>query len=441
MDLIEVQVERLGSSGEGIAHHAGKVVFIPGTVPADHVRAKIVVDKKNYAQAELKEILSPSPDRIAPPCAVAFECGGCPLMMTTYPFQRSYKRQKVVDALQRVGKLKNFQVQECLESPEVLHYRNKIQLPVRGRAGRLEVGLFAHRSHRLIPIQTCWIHRHEGQKALQALIEILNKEKIEPYDPQNRQGLLRHILVRTSHDTGDVLIVLVTHGAPTDSLVRAANTLLTGMPKVQGVVANINTRCDNVILSHQEVLLAGADHIFEKLNGYSFKVSARSFFQVNPLQAENLYRHVVDHLPSTASHTLLDLYCGVGTLSLIASPYFQEVIGVEVVDRAVTDAKDNAARNKIAHARFLCDDVAKCIPTLPNADTVFLNPPRQGCAPEVLYALLKKRPPCLIYISCDPATLARDLAILVEGGFTIETITPFDMFPQTSHIETVVVLR
>ncbi len=441
MSLVEIQIESLGSSGEGVGHHEGKVVFVPGAIPSDRVQAQITINKKNYAQAALKVILSPSADRITPPCSVAFECGGCPLMIASYPFQKSYKRQKVIDAVTRLGKLKNIEVQECVESPELLHYRNKIQLPVRGQAGSLEVGLFAHRSHRLIPIQTCWIHRHEGQKVLQTLIELLNAARIEAYDPSTHQGHLRHILVRTSCHDDTALVVLVTYGKPLPQLFAVAKALVSAMPSVQGVVANINQRHDNVILGSGEVLLAGQDHIFEKLNSYLFKVSARSFFQVNPLQAENLYRHVMAQLPLTPSKTLLDLYCGVGTLSLIASPHFKEVIGVEVVERAVIDAQENAKRNDVGHARFLCGDVAKLIQDLPQADVVFLNPPRQGCAAEVLHSLLQKRPLCLIYISCDPATLARDLAILVEGGYAIAKVTPFDMFPQTSHVETVVVLR
>lgn len=421
-DQIILSIHRLGIHGEGVGSFEGFTIFVDGALPGETVKAKVTEVRKNYGRAEVIEFLEKSPYRVKPICPVFGRCGGCQLMHLDYTQQLETKRQRVIDALQRIGKI-TADVHPCVPSPAPLAYRNKIQLPyVDGR-----LGLYAFNSHDLVEIEKCFIHCPLGEKAFQHIQEILTKSP-----PEN----LRHVLIKTAVHTNQILVILVTEG---ESNVKAlGDEIKRCMPEIKGVVQNINQEPGNVILGRMNRTLAGEGSIFDTICGLTFRVSPASFFQVNPAQAENLYRKALEACELQGTETVLDAYCGVGTVSLLLAQKAKKVIGVESVAEAIADAKDNARLNKIENVEFTCAFAENF--DLPASDVAVINPPRKGCDPLFLAKLIELKPKRLVYISCDPATLARDLVILQTGNYQIKDVQPFDMFPQTVHVETVVSL-
>ena len=404
-------------SGEGVGTYEGLTIFVEGALPGERVRARIVLKKSSYAKAELLEILDGSPDRVKPICPVFGKCGGCQIMHMAYEAQLLLKRKKVVDAFLRIGKLQDFQVAQCVASPKPLYYRNKIQLPVNEN---LEVGLYAKGTHNIVPIETCYIQSDAGNKILDG-IELCTG--------------LRHILIRSNYK-GETLIVLVTREKATEKI-KALAKKISQKESVRGVLHGVNARDDNVLRSDAYTLLQGEDCIDEEVLGIKVSISPASFFQVNLEQAEHLYRKAFELGCLTLNDTVLDAYSGIGVFSIYLAKQGVKVIGIEIVESAVLDAKANALKNGVS-AEFLLGKVEDLIETVQNVDVIFLNPPRKGCEEIVLQASIAKNPRSIIYTSCDPATLARDLKILAGFGFTKVFAYPFDMFPQTMHVETVV---
>lgn len=418
MEEINLKIERLGINGEGVARSQGFTVFVDGALPEETVRARLYEKRKSFGRAVVEEMLTVSPQRVKPPCPHFGRCGGCQLMHLSYPEQLNYKRQRVVDALERIGKLLSVTVFPCIPSPLTLGYRNKIQLP----GG---VGLYARNSHDLVEIDQCLIHCELGEKAFQEIRRIV-------------KGLeLRYLMIKTAVNTNQVLVVLVT--SSDIDLSGIAAKILASMPEIKGVVQNINSTEGNVALSGEFRTIAGQGEIEEELMGLRFKVSPASFFQVNPLQAQNLYQKTLDLADLKGDETVLDAYCGVGTLSLLLAKKAGKVIGVESVSQTIDDAKENAKRNGISNVEFHCAFAENF--SLEKIDTAILNPPRKGCDPLFLEKLALSSPTKILYISCDPATLARDLAILETKGYKTEEAHPFDMFPQTAHVESLALLR
>jgi 23S rRNA (uracil1939-C5)-methyltransferase len=428
---ITLDIKRLGIHGEGIGDFNGFTVFVDGALPGETVTASIDEVRKNFARGKVVSYQKTSPHRVSAPCPVFGRCGGCQIMHLAYPQQLETKRQRVVDALERIGKLYEVPVGPCVPSPDPFAYRNKIQLPV-VIDDVLRMGLYAFNSHDLVEIEKCYIHCSLGEKAFVEVKKIL---KAEP-DPS-----LRHVLIKTAVQTNQVLVILVTQGEGSLSLPSIAEKIMESMPEIKGVVQNINTASGNVILGKTFRTLAGHSSIVDKICGMHFKVSPASFFQVNPPQAENLYHKALELCSLKGDETVLDAYCGVGTFSLILAAHAKKVIGVECVADAITDAQENAKRNKISNAFFTCAQVEDFIGTLEAIDVAVLNPPRRGCDPQFLEKLALLKPSCIVYISCDPATLSRDLAILKERGYAVDTVQPFDMFPQTVHVESIAKLR
>lgn len=438
---MKVKINNLGSSGEGVGRHEGKPVFVDGALPDEVVEVELTVEKKTYSKGRLSQLLESSPHRIDPPCPVFGRCGGCQLQHLSYAQQLEAKRLRVEEALRRIGGFQDIQVEECRPSPTPYHYRNKIQLrAATGKNGQLELGLFAKGSHKLVTMDHCLIHCELGEQIFQLLRQVLPGSGVSAYDPLTRSGELRTVLVRTAVKTGQALLVFVTNGPASKKLREVSQDLLTRCPPLRGVVNNINTRSDNVILGEEYRSLAGDESIHETICGLDFKVSPASFFQVNPQQAEALYACAQDFAQLSHSDTLLDAYCGVGTLSLMMASQCQEVIGIECVPEAIEDAKANAERNGVSNARFRCGRAEELVDQLEGVDVVLMNPPRGGCDQVFLQGMLKLAPSRMVYISCDPATLARDLAYLKQHGYEIDRVRPYDMFPQTMHVETVVAL-
>ncbi len=405
-------VKGLGSHGEGVCTlDDGLTLFVEGALPGEEVEVEITQRKLSYAKGRLLNILKPSPDRVDPICPVFGKCGGCQLMHLSYEAQLKAKQQQVIDALQRIGHL-DVPVAPCRPSPSPLAYRNKIQLPV----ARGKMGLYARGSHEVVPIKRCYVHNPLGEEIF---------SKIKP--PEEA----RYVLIRTALATKQVLVLLVTSGPPPK---ECAEKIFALSPHIVGVVHNYNPHSTNRVFGHKFTILCGRGTIEEHLLGCRFRLSAPSFFQINPLQAEVLYARVLEHIGS--AKTLLDAYCGVGTLSCLAAKQIDCVIGVECVPEAIFDARENAKLNQINNVTFQCAKIEDI--SLPKTEALILNPPRKGCDARLLEKIAAER---IVYISCNPATLARDLAILSQRGYQIESVEPFDMFPQTSHVECVATLR
>jgi len=438
--LISCTVDGFGSSGEGVAHHNGYTLFVDGALPGEFVQVKLTESHKRYGKARLLRIIDASADRVTPPCPLFGKCGGCQLMHLSYPKQLEMKERRVVDALKRIGHIEDAIVAPCLPSPSSLSYRNKIQLPVREGASGIALGLYARGSHDLIELEGCLIHSALGETVYKLVRGQLQRSSIMPYDPVTGKGELRHVLIRTALKKEEVLLIFVTNYEPSKVLKSLAEKILASCSKVKGVVHNKQQGRDNLILGKEYQLLCGAPSIQDTLSDLTFTISPASFFQINPAQAEILYAKAVELAALTGEESVLDAYCGVGTLSLFFAQRAKQVIGVESVPEAIEDAKKNAKTNGIENVRFVTDAAETFIQTLSEIDLVLLNPPRAGCAPSFLDGIGKLSPDKLIYISCDPATLARDCHILKNYGYRIVSIQPYDMFPQTAHVESVALL-
>jgi len=412
---IEVPIHRLGINGEGVGDFEGFTLFVDGALPGETILGVVTEVRKNFGRARISEILHRSNHRVEPVCPLFGHCGGCQIMHLQYEKQLKAKRQRILDALERIGKL-TIDVLPCMASPNPLGYRNKIQLPVKDG----NIGLYAKGSHDIIDVEKCYIHCSLGEKIYAWIRKF---QQVQQF---------RHLLIRTAVKTSEVLLVFVTEDpfVPDDI-----------PPEVKGIVQCIKRSKGNRILGSEFHTLWGRAWIEEVLQGLKFRISAASFFQVNPSQAENLYAQVIEFAQLSGDEIVLDSYCGVGTLSLILSKGAKKVIGVESVPEAIDDAKANAMRNNIKNCEFYCDRAEHFIPNLESADVAVVNPPRKGCEPIFLETLAKLDPKTIVYVSCDPATMARDVSFLSEKGYQATKIQPFDMFPQTSHVECIVQLK
>lgn len=440
-EMIQLNIHGIGSHGEGVGSIDGYTLFVDGALPGETIDVKLTEKHKRYGRGELLKIHKPSSDRIEPACPLFGKCGGCQLMHATYAKQLLIKQQKVIDALERIGKLKNPTILPCLPSPSALGYRNKIQLPVQRKKEGLALGLYARSSHELIEVDHCFIHCDTGEKIYQPLAQLIKKSGLSAYDATTGKGELRHVLIKSSLHANELLVILVANASPSPLIKQLAQEILALSSTVKGIIHNLNTAPGNVILGKEYTVLEGQSQIEEKLCGLTFKISPASFFQVNPLQAENLYAKVCAFAALTGTEKVLDACCGVGTLSLILAKQAREVIGVECIPEAIADAHVNAACNGISNVSFVCDHIENFIQTLDSLDVLILNPPRKGCEVAFLAGVKKLLPKRIVYVSCDPATLARDLALLVSFGYKINAVQPFDMFPQTAHVETCVSLQ
>ncbi len=421
-----LHVTSLSSTGEGIGTLDGLKVFVDGALPGEAISIEITKQKKNYAKGRMLEVLDPSPERTEPICPLFGECGGCQVMHLQYPAQLGLKRQRVVDALERIGGFEKPHVLPCHPSPTSIGYRNKIQLPIIWDGEKKTIGMYRKNSHEIVPIERCFIQCPQGEEILELVSKRLNIPSV------------RYVLIRNAIFNDEALVVLVTDGRFSDQIQAFGKELMAAHPLIKGVVENVNKRKDNIILGKTFRPLVGRPYLTERLLNKKFKLSASSFFQVNPAQTEHLYEKAISLASIQPNETVFDAYCGVGTLALFAADHAKHVYGVECVAPAIENAMENAQLNDVSNCTFTCGLVEKLIGKF-DTDIVFLNPPRKGCEPAVLDALLKKLPKKIIYISCDPATLARDLAYLTPS-YQLDGIQPFDMFPQTMHVETVVKL-
>ncbi len=440
---IQLHIEGLSHEGEGVGRFDGFTLFVPGSVPGDTVSARVISLQKTYARALLMEIIRPSTHRVIPECASHHECGGCQLQHLAYPEQLRQKQIIVKETLLRIGGL-DIPVLPVLGMPEPWRYRNKAQVPFGSEGGAIKAGFFARRSHTIVDLDRCPIQHPANDRAVAAVRFALATTGLPVYNEADHSGLLRYVLARTSLATGETLVVLVTNGRNLPRKETLVEIIRSRLANVAGIVQNINNRRGNAILGPEEITLYGRPYITEQLGDLSFRISARSFFQVNTIQTKVLYDKVAEYAALTGRETVFDLYCGTGTISLYLSRRAHRVVGVESIPEAIADAKENARINQIFNAEFHAGRAEETLPALCRkgyrADVVVADPPRKGCDPTVLKAITNMQPDRIIYVSCNPATLARDLKSLTQNGYITTSVQPVDMFPHTSHVETVVLM-
>lgn len=523
----EVILEIIGMThdGEGVGRVEGYTLFVQGALPGEKVRAKVLKTKKQYGYAKLLELVERSQHRIAPPCPIYDQCGGCQLQHMDYTAQLEWKRQLVIDNLERIGKLRvarevsgeegaspaaggmsgqadavsagqdasdreaqvngehrnnstgihhepgagiigtglhdepgadiigtglhqepeaGIIVRSTLGMNEPWRYRNKSQVPIGVTEGGLIGGFYARGSHRIVDMETCLIQHEQNDEVVRRVKAIGRRLGITAYDEESGQGLLRHVVVKIGFATGEMMIVLVTNGERIPRMNEWITAIREELPAVVSVCQNINTRKTNVIFGDVTRVLWGREVIHDFIGDVKFAISARSFYQVNPAQTEVLYGKTVEYAGLTGEETVIDAYCGIGTISLFLAQHAKKVYGVEIVKEAIEDARANAELNGMAHVEF---DVGASEDVIPRwkeqgieADVIVVDPPRKGCDPRLLETILQMKPERVVYVSCNPSTLARDLRVLEDGGYRTVEVTPVDMFPHTVHVESVALL-
>jgi len=443
--LIDLEVTDTTIEGMGVARsQEGQVVFVPTATAGDFLRVRIVKVLKDYAYGKIEEIIEPSPHRTASDCPLFPRCGGCAFRHLDYQQEKQIKTNHVRQALKRIGKL-DIDVPEVIGCENTARYRNKAQVPVgKSPSGELAIGFYSQRSHRIIDTDDCLIQNESSIMAIKTVRQWMKQYNVPPYNETDHTGTVRHIYVRSGEKTGQVMVVLVTATRSLPFAKELVSSLRANIPGLVGVIQNINSRRTNVIMGDENITLWGTDRIFDEIDGLTFALSPHSFYQVNRCQTELLYQLVCEYADLSGEETVVDLYCGIGTISLYLARYCKKVYGVEIVPQAISDARENAKLNGIANAEFICGDAEQALTLFEEkgikADVVVVDPPRKGCSPCLLKTIVKLYPKRLVYVSCNPATLARDLKILSENGYTLKNVQPVDMFPRTAHVECVVLM-
>lgn len=504
-DNCVIEIIGMNHEGEGVGRVEGYTLFVSGALPGEQVEVKVLKTKKQYGYAKLLNVLQASPERVTPPCDIYEQCGGCQLQHLSYEGQLDWKRQHVIDALERIGKLsvakdldtdldtgkdadkgltleatvsleeslgdgaseeaKGIKVLPTLGMAEPWRYRNKAQVPIGLAVERIEQkqsrqlniniqdgdgssrligGFYAKGSHRIIDMETCLIQHEQNDDVIAHIKEIGRNLGIAPYNEETGQGLLRHVVVRIGRTTGEIMVVLVTNGDRIPKVEEWIQAITSQISQVTSICQNVNTRRTNVIFGDVTKVLWGREVIYDYIGNVKFAISARSFYQVNPEQTEVLYQKTVEYAGLTGNETVIDAYCGIGTISLFLAQHAKKVYGVEIVPEAIEDARVNAELNGMSHVQFEVGASEDVIPRWKErgveADVIVVDPPRKGCDAKLLETILEMKPERVVYVSCNPATLARDLRVLQDGGYKVVEAQPVDMFPHTTHVETVVLL-
>lgn len=438
---LTLTVSGLAYGGEGIAKHQGMVVFIPEALPGDVVEVKVLQVKKRFARAELVRLQAAGPDRVEPFCPVASECGGCSWQHLSYPGQLRAKQNFIENSLVHVARLAGVLVEPVIKAPHQQAYRHKIQIPFQASAQGFVAGFFAKQTHRVVPIEECPVQPALGNKLFRVLRELAQEYGLQGYDEVTHSGQLRHAVLRCGLHTHEALVILVTRTPEVPRIAELAQALQAAVPELVGVVQNINPELTNVILGPSFKVLTGRDHLYEEVRGLRYRISAGSFFQVNPYQMPIMAESVIAAAGLTGSETVVDLFCGVGFLTLELARKAHRAFGVESVETSIADAQANKLLNQFANVEFMASEagvgVQKLRATGMQPEVVVLDPPRKGCEPGLLRALTAWRPKRVVYVSCNPITLARDAALLVAGGYRLQQVQPLDLFPQTYHVEAV----
>lgn len=452
-----VEIKGMGYEGEGVGKIDDFTIFIPGAIKGEKVNAKIVKVNKNFAFGKLLNVIESSNYRTEPICGIYKRCGGCQLQHLSYEGQLDFKRQRVKDAIERIGKMKisnqlpaaseegNVILHDTIGMKEPYNYRNKVQLPVGEANGEINIGFYALRSHDIINMEKCYIQDEISEKIMALVKQWMIKNNIKAYDEATHTGVLRHLMIRKGFKTSEVMVVLVTRTNELPHKDEIINILNSNVKEVVSIIQNINSEKTNVILGLKSNTLWGKDTIQDYIGKFKFNISPLSFFQVNPVQTEVLYNKALEYANLTGDEIVFDAYCGTGTISLFLAQKAKKVYGVEIIPEAIENAWENAKLNNVDNVDFLVGKSEQVIPDLINkgikADVVVVDPPRKGCERVLLEAIARINPKRIVYVSCDAGTLARDLAILDELGYKTKEIQPVDMFPHTAHVEVVTLLQ
>ena len=444
-DIVTLKIEDCGIDGEGIGKADGFTVFVKDAVIGDTVRAKIMKAKKNYGYGRLEEILEPSKDRVQPECQFARQCGGCQLQALSYEKQLEFKTNKVRGHLERIGGFTDLPMEPILRMEVPFHYRNKAQFPVgKSKDGRIITGFYAGRTHSIIENRDCALGVSQNKEVLDKVISHMEKYQIQPYEETAGKGLVRHILIRYGFFTDEMMVCLILNGEklPREEVLVES---LREIPQITSIMVNVNRQRNNVILGDKVRLLWGKPYITDKIGEISYQISPLSFFQVNPYQTGRLYGKALEYAQLSGDETVWDLYCGIGTISLFLAQQAKMVRGVEIIPAAIENARENARLNDFSNTEFFVGKAEEVLPeqykkTGERADVIVVDPPRKGCDEMLLSTIIQMQPKRVVYVSCDSATLARDLKYLCERGYELKKVCPVDMFPNTVSVETVVLL-
>ena len=440
-DYIDVIFEDLTHDGNGVAKVDGYPLFVANGLPGEKAKIKITKLNKGYGFGRLIELYEESSFRVEPPCPIYSLCGGCQLQHLSYEGQLKAKEKQVRDVLERIGKLEDVQVHPVLGVENPWRYRNKAQVPIGEREGGLIGGFYQQRSHNIIDMDECLIQIEQNDLVLQKVKEICSKYGVRAYNEKTNKGTLRHVMARYGKSTGEIMVVMITRTQDIPNQKKIIEEISQAIPGIKSIVQNVNPKRTNVIFGEQTRVLWGEDVIYDFIGDIKFAISARSFYQVNPEQTKVLYDKAIEYANLSGEETVIDAYCGIGTISLFLAQKAKNVYGVEIVPEAIEDARKNAELNGISNAEFAVGEAEVVIPNWYKqgiqADVLVVDPPRKGCDQALLDTIINMKPEKVVYVSCNPATLARDLRILEDGGYKTVEVQPVDMFPQTMHVEAV----
>ena len=445
-DIYIIKITDIGNSGEGIGKIDGYTLFVKNTLPEEEVKVLVVKANKSYGYGKVIEVLKPSPYRVEPKCDVAGRCGGCTLQHLEYKKQLELKKNKVKQNLIRIGGFENVEVKDTIGMENPYHYRNKSQYPVKKENDKLNIGFYSLGSHKIVNVKNCLIGGEYDSEIVAKITEFIEENNISAYDEKTGKGLIRHIIIRTGYFTGEIMVCLVVNSKNFKFKKELINCLSI-FGNISSIVINYNTNKTNVIMGEKCESIKGNDYITDKIGDLTFKISPLSFFQVNPLQTNKLYSVALEYANLKGDEVVIDAYCGIGTISLFLAQKAKKVYGVEIVPDAIKNAKENAKINKIENAEFFVGKSEDIVPKLYNEekikpDVIVVDPPRKGCEESLLRLMLDIKPERIVYVSCDSATLARDLKKLCESGvYEIKKVKPVDMFGHTGHVETVVLVK
>lgn len=441
-----LKITDMGSNGEGIGRTKdGYTLFVKDAVIGDEIEAKIIKAKKNYGYGRLIRVIQPSPDRVEPVCPKAGPCGGCQLQALSYEKQLEYKENRVRNHLERIGGFARIPMEPIIGMEEPYHYRNKAQFPVgKNKDGRIITGFYAGRTHSIVDNRICYLGAEGNEEILNRILRWMGDFHVEPYDEKTGEGLVRHVLIRYGFTSKEWMVCLVINGEKVPNR-QALIESLREIPGMTSITANVNTRRDNVILGERILPLWGQTYITDRIGDVSYEISPLSFYQVNPVQTRKLYEKALSYAQLQGNETVWDLYCGIGTISLFLAQKAKKVCGVEIIPAAIEDARRNAAKNGFDNAEFFVGKAEEILPEKYkregiHADVIVVDPPRKGCDQALLDTILRMQPERVVYVSCDSATLARDLKYLCGSGYCLERVCPVDQFPMTVHVETVCLL-
>jgi len=442
-DHFEIEIIDIGSDGEGVGKINDFIVFVPLAVAGDHVEIEIIKAKRSFGYGKIIRMITPSPIRDTPRCRVASECGGCQLQHIMYSEQLKWKTKKVKEALTRIGGLQDIEVADTIGMINPFNYRNKVQYPVHKEKGKIKIGFFAPRSHRIITTDGCVIQDSRNEQIIELVKTFLTQYDISIYSGEKHTGLVRQLVIKTAFHTQEAMVCLLING----DILPHQEKLIELLQKVEGltsIILNHNSNKANAAICSKTTIIYGKDAIIDTIGDLKFKISSLSFFQVNPVQMEILYDKVLEFADLTGTETVWDAYCGIGTISLLLAQKAKKVYGVEMIAEAIENAKENAELNGITNTEFYTGRAEDVIPEMykegVRAEVIVVDPPRKGCDAKLLETLIEMSPSKIVYVSCDPATLARDVAYLTQEGYKVDKVQPVDMFPHTVHVETVVKL-